>query len=62
MPEIKEAVGIAVPIRLPRAALMEAAMLSALRKAQAKGEGRPHVLKKRMLEARMEMKRRMGDA
>lgn len=57
---VVEAVGLAAPNRSGQAARIERVMLDALRKAQAEGEKRPHVLRKRMLAARDEAKRQMG--
>lgn len=57
---VVEAVGLAVPNRTGRAVKIEAAMKAALEKALKEGERRPHILRKRILEARAEEKLRQG--
>lgn len=53
------AVGLAAPKRTAHAAKIEAAMLAALKKAQADGETNPRLLKAAMLAARARIKRQL---
>lgn len=57
---VVEAVGLAVSNRSGISVRLEAAMKAALDAALKSGEQRPHVLKKRMLAAREDAKKRMG--
>ena len=57
---IVEAVGLSANNRAGHAVRIEAAMKAALDAELATGDTRPHILKKRMLAARNEERRRMG--
>lgn len=57
---VVEVVGLSANNRAGHAVRIEAAMKRALDEALAGGERRPHILKKRMLAARNEERRRMG--
>lgn len=57
---VVEAVGLSANNRAGYAVRIEAAMKAALDAELAKGEVRPHLLKKRMMAARAEEQRKMG--
>lgn len=57
---VVEVVGLSTNNRAGHAVRIEAAMKKALDAELAKGETRPNILKKRMIAARAEEKRRMG--
>lgn len=57
---IVEVVGLSANNRAGYAVRIEAAMKKALDEELAKGETRPHILKKRMMAARADEQRKMG--